>query len=73
MKICWMRQLTNITDSAMRDGCISQMVKEELCEKWLNFTNNQKGVLWAFGDQSCKANKDNKTNKYYYVRPKWPR
>lgn len=49
MKICWMRQLTNIADSVMRDGCISQMVKEELSEKWLNFTNNWKGVLWAFG------------------------
>lgn len=49
MKICWMWQLTNITESAMRDGCISQVVKEELREKWLNFTNNWKGTLWACG------------------------
>ena len=35
----------------MKDSCVLQEVKEELCEKWLNFTSNWRGVPGTFCGQ----------------------
>lgn len=43
-------------DSAMWEGCISVVVKEQRCDRWPKCTDKQMGMLWIFwGSMSCKA------------------
>lgn len=43
-------------DSAMWEGCISAVVKEQRCDRWPKCTDKQMGMLWIFwGSMSCKA------------------
>lgn len=49
-------KLAKAADSAGRDGWISLVVKGELCEKQLNYTDNWRVVLRVLSElETCRA------------------
>lgn len=40
--------LSKVTNSTVKAGCVSQLVKGELHERWPNFTNNWRAIVGVF-------------------------